>query len=221
MNEIALVIHDGDGNLYDTIDHITRTTIAAFNAMGANVDEANVYERFSAGVSLHKIFEELGPELDPHTLEDQFYAFDSSLGYEGVHPSVGLFEMLETFAASGIRNAVASNREQSSTLAILRHLGIVENYIDAEFVACPPGHLSKPNPHQLQFLIKSAGILPNRAIMVGDTPGDIIAGKNAGVKATVGFTKGFGSEEALTEAGADLLIDDLSDLPAFVAELSQ
>ncbi len=44
-------------------------------------------------------------------------------------------------------------------------------------------------------------------------PGDIQAGINAGVEATIGFTKGFGSMEQLMAAGADHVIADWAFLP--------
>jgi phosphoglycolate phosphatase-like HAD superfamily hydrolase len=47
--------------------------------------------------------------------------------------------------------------------------------------------------------------------MVGDSDTDVLTGRNAGVW-TCGVTYGFGAQE-LEEAGPDLLLEDLRDLP--------
>ncbi len=219
-NEIKLVIHDGDGNLYDTREHITKTTVAAFDACGSVISNDDVYDRFSAGVSLHRIFADLGPGLDPEVLEERFYYFDRTIGYDTINPCQGLFSMLSTLEAQGAQIAVASNRDRASTIAILRHLDILDNFVSSDLVACPPEHPNKPDPSQLHFLMRAAHVEPFETVMVGDTPGDILAGKNASVHATIGFTGGFGSADALRVAGADVLIDDLALLPELIIDLS-
>jgi len=50
-----------------------------------------------------------------------------------------------------------------------------------------------------------------KTLMVGDSETDVLTGRNAGVW-TCGVTYGFGPK-ALEEAGPDLLLQDLRDLP--------
>jgi phosphoglycolate phosphatase-like HAD superfamily hydrolase len=50
-----------------------------------------------------------------------------------------------------------------------------------------------------------------KTLMVGDSETDVLTGRNAGVW-TCGVTYGFGAQ-ALEEAGPDLLLQDLRDLP--------
>ena len=47
--------------------------------------------------------------------------------------------------------------------------------------------------------------------MIGDTPIDIKTAKNAGLRAAIGVTYGFGSREQLVAAGADFTLDSLRD----------
>lgn len=47
-------------------------------------------------------------------------------------------------------------------------------------------------------------------LVVGDMPFDILMGKNAGVY-TCGVTYGVSGKNSLLEAGADWVIDDISD----------
>jgi HAD superfamily hydrolase (TIGR01549 family) len=70
----------------------------------------------------------------------------------------------------------------------------------------------KPDPEGLLLCIDRLATTPDRVIYIGDGKSDMYAGKAAGVQQTIGFTQGFGSREALLEAGADRTIDSLNEL---------
>ena len=82
-------------------------------------------------------------------------------------------------------------------------------------------HLSFPFPNTLKVLrtlkdknyhkaLDFFGVEPKQAIMVGDSPVDILAGKNAGVK-TVGVTYGFHGDRII-ESDPDHVIDDIAEV---------
>ena len=64
---------------------------------------------------------------------------------------------------------------------------------------------------------KKFGFTGNKTnvFVVGDTPFDINAGKDAGVK-TIGVASGFFSEQQLKEVGADFVLPDLTDSKKFL-----
>ena len=70
----------------------------------------------------------------------------------------------------------------------------------------------KPHPEGLLKIFDQLGLAPTSAAMVGDSAEDIGAGKAAGCAFSVGITHGFGSREALTNAGADYIVDHLSEI---------
>lgn len=72
---------------------------------------------------------------------------------------------------------------------------------------------SKPHPHQIYWIAEQLEIHPSECLIVGDTTIDIRAGKAAGAQ-SVGVLSGFGKESELREAGADLIIGSVVDLPA-------
>jgi phosphoglycolate phosphatase-like HAD superfamily hydrolase len=76
-----------------------------------------------------------------------------------------------------------------------------------------PAHLpGRSRTTGVQTLLRQLDTLPHEAIVVGDHPEDIKAGKQAGVYATVGVTHGFGSLPELQDAGADHLVHDVPTL---------
>jgi phosphoglycolate phosphatase-like HAD superfamily hydrolase len=60
------------------------------------------------------------------------------------------------------------------------------------------------------------GVLPEECLMIGDTTVDIRAGRSAGAQ-TVGVLCGFGSEDELQRAGADLILPTPLDVLKYLA----
>lgn len=71
---------------------------------------------------------------------------------------------------------------------------------------------TKPHPAPILFAAEQMGFSPSACLMVGDTTVDILAGRAAGAQ-TVGVLCGFGEEEELRSAGADLILNSTAALP--------
>lgn len=72
----------------------------------------------------------------------------------------------------------------------------------------------KPHPDHLRAALDALGGRPERAVLVGDGPIDMIAGNEAGVALVVGVLTGTGDREGLLRAGAACVIDSVADLRA-------
>lgn len=114
--------------------------------------------------------------------------------------------VLEYFA--GLPKAVVTNKPAGFSETILQGLGL-----RAYFVAIIGGDtLPERKPHSAPVqagLAACGGVNPAEAIMIGDSPNDIRAGRAAGTR-TCGVTYGFHPAAELAEA--DILIDDLLQL---------
>jgi phosphoglycolate phosphatase len=71
----------------------------------------------------------------------------------------------------------------------------------------------KPHPEPLFFAAKAMAVKPQECLMIGDTTIDIRTGVAAGAQ-TVGVLCGFGTEDELRRAGANLILRTTSDLLA-------
>jgi phosphoglycolate phosphatase len=69
----------------------------------------------------------------------------------------------------------------------------------------------KPDPAHLLAALAAVGCEPAHAVMAGDHPMDMQAGKAAGM-ATAGVLTGAGTRESLTAAGADLIVASVVEL---------
>ncbi len=74
---------------------------------------------------------------------------------------------------------------------------------------------TKPYPDPILWAAEQMEVSPEECLMIGDTTVDILAAKAAGAQ-SVGVLCGFGEEDELVEAGADLIIDETSLLPGYL-----
>lgn len=79
--------------------------------------------------------------------------------------------------------------------------------------------LLKPHPGQIEKALERLRVAPEEALMVGDHPTDIMAGKAFAVK-TVGVLTGATKKEDLEQAGADYVAADIRSLPEIIGALS-
>jgi HAD superfamily hydrolase (TIGR01509 family) len=70
----------------------------------------------------------------------------------------------------------------------------------------------KPNPDQIEVCLREMGVKPRRAVMVGDSHNDVLAGKAAGTF-TVAIPVYFTRSETLNAAKPDAVIKSLHELP--------
>ncbi len=69
----------------------------------------------------------------------------------------------------------------------------------------------KPHPKPIERAAERLGVPPERCLMVGDTTVDVRSARRAGARA-VAVLCGFGERDELEQAGADVILDHVSDL---------
>ena len=105
--------------------------------------------------------------------------------------------------------AVVSARDERGTRAFLDHFNLTR-YFDVVVTALTAAH-TKPYPDPIIYAAQKMGVAPESCLMIGDTPGDMRAGKSAGAQ-MVGVLCGFGEEEELKRRGADLILKSTAEV---------
>ncbi len=105
--------------------------------------------------------------------------------------------------------AVVSARDEGGTRAFLDRFNLTR-YFDVVVTALTANH-TKPYPDPVLCAAQKMGVAPESCLMIGDTTVDIRAGKSAGAQ-TVGVLCGFGEEEELRRAGADLILKSTAEV---------
>ena len=111
------------------------------------------------------------------------------------------------------RLAVVTNKPYPPTMRILDGL-----HVTGYFPVVLGGESTprrKPHPEPVHRAVELLGVAPSEALIVGDSPHDIQAGRTAGL-ATCGVTYGLTPRRGLEAARPDYLIDALQELTRWV-----
>lgn len=124
--------------------------------------------------------------------------------YISLYPSVR--EMLENFRGNGFKTALVTTKFRESALPSVTHFGI-DGLFDFLIAL---DDVKKPKPDAEPLLLAMDKLHSRLAVMVGDTPSDILAGKNAGIL-TCGVDWSLKASE-IRALNPDFWIRDFSEL---------
>ena len=130
----------------------------------------------------------------------------------GAHSTLigGVRDTLAVLKQRGFRIGLATNDSSAGLEASLAPHGILGLF---DFAAgCDSGFGSKPDPRMVAGFCAAVDLCPNAVAMVGDAAHDLAMCRAAGVAMTVGALSGTSRRQDL-ESLADLLIDNINDLP--------
>lgn len=216
------VLFDFDGTVVDTRARMVHCFRAATSAVLGRPfpatldDELAIWRANGRG-----ILPRLHPDL---TVQQELTRIFTSSYASPDAPAIGLFAgmrgALEELRGRGHRLGVVTAKSRlrfDPDIANLRLAGLFDVAVCAEDVAT-----EKPDPAGVLRALNELRVPAAAAAMVGDSPQDIWAGRNAGAR-SVGAGWGLFGPEALWEAGADLVVgqpDELSSAIARLVELS-
>ena len=210
------ILFDLDGVLIDSRTAITSCLAHALQAQGQPRQSPDSLERF-IGPPLTLAFSELTgqPQDSAPVLEcvASYRARYSETALDQTTVFCGIPEALSELAEH-YRLAVATSKSLAFAELLLSGLGLSEQF---EYLAAP-----QPDAHhedkETTILGALSALDANRAVMVGDRSFDII-GAHACSLPAIGVSWGIGSRDELTAAGAEIIIDAPSQLPAAIGEL--
>ncbi len=122
-------------------------------------------------------------------------------------PVPGLQAKLEHLRVKNFKLAVVTADSATRSKISLAALQLID-YFDA-IIGADMVESSKPAPDMALLACRMLGVEPARAVVVGDTPRDIVMAKQAG-SASIGVLSGVCTREQL--AGADAVVDSVVEL---------
>lgn len=134
----------------------------------------------------------------------------------GVEPYAGSVRLLDSLSdavarGSGPRLAIVSSSKNAR--AVLSAAGLLERFeiiVDGN-VAHELGLAGKPAPDTYLHAAETLGVAASDAVVVEDAISGVRSGADGGFGLVVGVDRGAG-REALADAGADVVVDDLEEL---------
>ncbi|MDI1338032.1 MAG: HAD family hydrolase [Lacunisphaera sp.] len=199
------VLFDLDGTLLDHFAAIHRCHSYTMRQLGlAEPTMAQVRAAVGAGVEV-AVERLVGPELKPAALALYRPYWDATM-LDDVELLPGAKELLAFLKQSGVRTGVFTNKHGPSSRLACAHLGLA-GLLDANFGATDTPWL-KPDPPFARHVLAALGADAATTLMVGDSPYDFEAARNAGL-AFYGVTTGTHTAAELRAAGATEIFPDL------------
>ncbi|HEV2566954.1 MAG TPA: HAD family hydrolase [Microvirga sp.] len=209
---IKAVIFDIDGTLIDSVDLHAEAWVEALNHFGHDIAFQDLRSQIGKGGDqiLHGL-------LPPKLVEQQgekIKDFRADLFKRRYLPKVrafpGVRDLFERIHAVGQRSVLASSGNADEVEQYKEIAGIAD-LIDSATSSDDAEH-SKPFPDIFQAaLAKLQGLGPDEVVVVGDTPYDAEAARNAQMK-SIGVLSGGFAEQALREAGCIAIYGSPDDL---------
>jgi HAD superfamily hydrolase (TIGR01509 family) len=130
----------------------------------------------------------------------------------------GCTKTLEWLRERGVKMAVATSNSQEVAKHILESRGIRHYF--STVVGRRPELRMKPYPDQILRCLEKMGVSPGNSIVVGDSARDVRAAKAANMF-VIAIPAHFTKREVLEEAGADMILESMEELPEILSGLMQ
>jgi HAD superfamily hydrolase (TIGR01509 family) len=206
----SAILFDIDGTLVDSNEaHVTAWS-EAFRQHSYDFDRETIHDQVGKGG------DNLVPSLVPdapaevqeaiENLHAEIYKRDH-LGK--VQPFPGARDLLLRTRDAGKKVLLASSASKSELDHYVRLLD-AEQIIDGATSKDDVAH-SKPCPDIFEAAVRKAGVEPSEALVIGDTPYDILAARRTGVD-TIALRSGRFPEEELTDEQPIAIYDDVAAL---------
>ncbi len=204
--KIQAVLFDVDGTLIDTSEYIYQ---AYEHSLGRHNHNLLSREELShlMGKSLEDTYREITglDAVNPFMEAHRKYQFENA-GLAVAFPHS--LSTLEALRQKGISIAAVTTRARDTAIETLEEaelFPLIDFFVGFEDVTTP-----KPDPEGIKKALDFFNVHPSNAIMIGDSPVDVAAGKNAETH-TVGVTYGFHGDR-IVDTEPDYVIDDIGEL---------
>ncbi|MBT3538477.1 HAD family hydrolase [Candidatus Woesearchaeota archaeon] len=198
---INALIFDWAGTLQNNIDVYVELCGVIFKKLGKTpISKEEIRQNITIPYMnfWNKYFPDMTLEKQNKLYAETIISLDKSQLYDGVK------ETLEHLSQKGIKLFVVSS-EMSFTLLPEAKRG---NLLDLFTEVIADVHEKEES---IKEVIAKHNLDPEKTAYVGDTDGDIIAGKTCGVK-TIAITWGMQAKEPLTASNPDIMIDDIKEI---------
>ena len=172
------------------------------------------YEALRILIERSDMREELLPGLD--AIHEDFV--ERMIGFYRSDPSVGEMpgasETFRRLRRAGVKVALNTGFSRDIAQTLIDRLGWERNELIDASVTSDEVARGRPHPDMIQLLMLKLGVTdPRRVAKVGDTPADLLEGRNSDCGLVVGVTGGSSAREQLERYPHDHLIGSVAELP--------
>lgn len=237
MNEIKMVVFDMAGTTIKDKNEVEKCFMKAANQTHLSYTRTDILSMM--GWSKKKVFEVLWKKAQPDYPEDKlaslvtasYIAFKNILENHyktaKVVPTDGCLAIFKELKDRGIKIALTTGFYREVTNIILQRLdwnkGLDDNYVGNSnslidiSIASDEVPSGRPDPHMIYRAMQLLGVEDSmQVINVGDTPSDLLAGKNAKCKFSLAVTNGTHTSEQLGSVPHGDLLNTIDELKNYI-----
>lgn len=202
------IVWDFDGTLFDTYPMLTNAMLVALSEFGIVESEENILRLMKVSMShMMKVLEET------YQLGEKFYTTCNPKGKEfkedPITPFPGAIEICRYISDHQGYNHLFTHRDNSA-ITYLEEFELLHHFTG--LITRENGFARKPSPEAINFLIKEYDISKDQALLIGDREIDLMAAKNAGIRACH-----FNPNHDSTLACADYTIQNFNELETIIS----
>lgn len=205
-----VLLFDFDGTIADSSEGVFSGVLYALRSMGRPLPDGATLRKFIGPPLMESFQVQSGLTEDEAVQALALYREEYSVsGIKKCRLYDGVEALLRRLKADGFSVAVATSKPEPYTRTILHDLGIDDVFTfiaGAEFSGT-----RTDKPAVIGYALRSLGVMPKDALMIGDRHHDVDGAHAFGMKC-VGILWGFGSREEFASCGADYVCADTEEL---------
>ena len=212
-----VLLFDLDGTLTDPKPGIMSCIQFALEQLGVPCPGDDILAAF-IGPPLRGTFATLLDTSEVSRLESAMRLYRQRFASSGLYENRvydGIPAMLKQVSESAAATFVATSKPAVYAERIVQHFELSHHFqrvygsdLDGRF---------DDKAELIDYLLASEGVSARQAVMIGDRAADVLAAKANGLR-SIGVLWGYGSEQELKGAGADLMFHTPSELSAHLSK---
>lgn len=200
---MKLLLFDFDGVLVDSLDVYEKTVTDCLQQIGQPLTRgrSEFLELFDG--NFYESLQKNGVNMDKFTTASVDIL--ARIDYSAMKPFDAMRPVLQKLSQNHAMIVISSNDTPTivEALRLYDFEGIFQEVLGSDFM------LSKKD--KILYIMNKYQVLSSDIYYIGDTVGDMLEGRQAGVK-TVGVTWGWHTKDRLVQSNPDYLLDDPEDL---------
>ena len=213
-----LLIFDLDGTLIDSVPDLAQSINYMLRELNRDEFSQDTIRRWVGNGAITLVKRALSGGIDiDNNLDNRVYEqaikifldnYSNNLcNFTTMYPNVK--STLESLKDRGYILTIVTNKPYEFIEPILKHLDISELF--EYYIGANSLDVKKPHPKPLLYVCDKFSIDVDRAIMIGDSKNDILAGESANID-TIGVTYGYNYDRDISYYNPTMIVDSFEDI---------
>ena len=214
---IKYILFALDGTLTDPAEGITNSLAYALNEFDISVSDKKDLYKFIGPPLYDSFVRYYGFSHEDANLAVAYYReYFSPKGLYENTVYEGIEDALLHLKNQNVKLIVATSKPEKFAREILAHFAL-DRYFD-DIIGATMDEKRNTKDAVIAYAVEKCSIDTAYAVMVGDRLHDVLGAKANGIR-SIGVLYGFGSYDELTDAGADIIVENVAQLKNVLTDL--